>query len=139
MGCSDSKPVVKPSKAANATSSKATETAVPGEAIIEEAGQASQAGQAVTDAFEAEAAEATEPEAKEAPDPVEAKPSTDFLEQEAELPVIPESNLGIKSEGLEDSETTLPKEEESPRLFGRLKVEAAPDVPRGPCLCTNLW
>ena len=70
---------------------------------------------------------------------VEAEPVMD-MELEAELPVIPEVHPGIKAETLEDSETTAePKDEESPRLFGRLKVEAAPELSQGPCLCTNLW
>ena len=148
MGCTDSKPVAKPSKA-KAKASKIPRQAAAGtvpEATPEvvEAAEATESAVAppaeLCEQGRLTAAEALEA-AQEALQEVaaEAEPAMDFLEQEAELPVIPEAYPGIKAEALEDSETTLPKDEESPRLFGRLKVEAAPDLSRGPCVCTNFW
>mmetsp|Transcript_3548 Transcript_3548/g.8355 ORF Transcript_3548/g.8355 Transcript_3548/m.8355 type:complete len:136 (+) Transcript_3548:95-502(+) len=135
MGCTDSKPVAKPAKAQAAKKQR--------EEKRPEQSPAAEPAPEVTPVPQAEVVESTEgakedgapevPEAEaEAQQVVEAKGI-----QEEELPVIPDSQPGLK-EVLEDSETTLPKEEESPRLLG-LKVEVAPDAPRGLCVCTNFW
>ena len=163
MGCTDSKPVAKPAKASKTEKApKKAPVAAPVPTEPVHSGPVPTEPEPVQ-AAEPEPVQAAEPaEAAEAGElnstnpPAEAPPVTDDgegqtsagaaavaavdLELEAELPVIPEGSLGMKAEGLEESETTAePKDEESPRLFGRLKVEAAPDVARGPCVCTNFW
>ncbi|CAE7357450.1 CLPC1 [Symbiodinium natans] len=154
MGCTDSKPVAKPAKASKtAKAPKKAPVAAPVPTEPVHPGPVATEPEPVQAAEPAEAAEAAEPESTELPaeapvtDDGEGQTSAGAaavaavdLELEAELPVIPEGSLGMKAEGLEESETTAePKDEESPRLFGRLKVEAAPDVARGPCVCTNFW
>ena len=140
MGCTDSKPVAKPSSKAN-KANKAKEKAVKVQTPSEQEAQEAQALPPREEGAPAEAAEVcAEVAGTVAATAAEmAEPVMD-MELEAELPVIPEVHPGIKAEPLEDSETTAePKDEESPRLFGRLKVEAAPELSQGPCLCTNLW